>query len=848
MKKFYLSVLSLLITVISFGQISITQNDMPHPGDSARYTNAAVNLLINYAATGPNHTWNFQNLRAASQGLQEYQSVSSTNLVYALVFINLPFNPNRATVASNTTEAPTNPLIPLTNPYNFYFLNSSEYRQAGFGAEIAGLPVPIPYNNKDVIYNLPLNFGMIDTSNSDWNISIPGTGFMGYTQTRINNVDGWGTLITPLDTFDVVRVKTTRAQRDTFAIDTLGGFGIDRLLLNEYKWLANGEIIPVMQINTQTIFGFEVVTEILFRDDFIRIQTDPLAQTVYCAGSTITVPYTKFGTFNGPGIFSPGNDFTAQLSDSSGSFLNPVNIGTVTSTQSGTITAVIPAGTVPGTHYRIRVISSNLPVTGSDNGTDITIINNGPVITAVSAGGPLNFCAPGSVALSIDTGAYYSYQWFNNGMAINGETASVYTAISGGVYSVLVANACGTVLSDSVTVIVDSLPSAVITTQTLSPCAGDTVVFNSSTLNADSLQWQLNGTDIPGETGTDLIVLQDGTYTLSVTNGCGTSISAPLSITFNSPPATPVITAASNNMCIGDSILLTGNADQGVTLQWQWNGIDITGATDSMLYVYTGGDFSLVATNFCGTASSAVYTVTVDSLPAAPVVNASSLTACAGDSVLLTALGTAGNALQWQLNGIDIPGATDSLLYVNASGNYTLNVTNGCGTSVSSAASITINPLPSVPVITQSLDTLFASASGSFQWYLDGILIPGATDPYYIVTQNGNYTVMITDANGCTNISAAFAYNSVGIQELSIAGFHIYPNPVSGSDLNLTWDKIKTIDAVSIENMLGQRVAFYTNLSGELKLTINVSSLAPGVYNLHCVTSEDAFSYKFIKN
>ncbi|HKR06703.1 MAG TPA: T9SS type A sorting domain-containing protein [Bacteroidia bacterium] len=848
MKKIYLILLLLFVNLISRAQISITQSDMPHPGDSARYTNAALNLFINYAATGANHTWDFHNLRAASQGLEQYQSVSSTNFVYALIYLNIPFNPNRATVASNTTEAPTNPLIPLTNPYNFYFLNSSQYRQSGFGAEIAGFPVPIPFNNKDVIYNLPLNFGINDTSYSDWNINIPGTGFMGYSQTRINNADGWGTLITPSDTFDVLRVKTTRAQRDTFAVDSLGGFGIDRLLVNEYKWLANGEIIPVMQITTQTIFGFEVVTDILFRDDFIRIETDPLSAAVYCAGSSITVPYTKYGTFNGPGLFSPANVFTAQLSDSSGSFANPVNIGSVTSTQSGNIAANIPAGTLPGDHYRIRVISSNLPVTGSDNGSDIIIINNTPVINAINVSGPLNFCTPGSVTLSIDTGSYYSYQWFNNGVAINGEVAPDYTAAASGVYTVQVTNPCGAVTSGSITVTVDSLPSvSIINSGSSFPCQGDTVILTSATVNAISLQWQLNGIDITGETGADLIVTQDGNYTLAATNACGTTLSGAINILFNSPPAAPVITGGANSLCTGDSVLLTGSAVSGSTLQWQWNGIDITGATDSVLYAYAGGDFTLIATNLCGSASSAVFSIMLNSLPATPVVNASSLSVCAGDSILLTATGTTGYALQWQLDGIDLPGATDSVLYVSVSGNYTISATNLCGTSLSATTTITINPLPAAPVITQGFDTLYASGTGPNQWYLNGVLIPGATLSYYVVTQNGNYTVMITDTNGCTNISAIFNYTSVGMQEQSVTGIHIYPNPVSGSYLNFTWDKKGSINGISIENMLGQQISSYTNLSNQSKLSVNVNNLPSGVYNLHCFTSKTDFNFKFIK-
>jgi hypothetical protein len=86
----------------------------------------------------------------------------------------------------------------------------------------------------------------------------------------------------------------------------------------------------------------------------------------YFAGDSVKVTVTANGTFNS------GNVFTAQLSDSTGSFAAPVNIGTLTGTSSGLIQGVIP-GTASGSAYRIRVNSSNPVVTGSDNGSDIFI-------------------------------------------------------------------------------------------------------------------------------------------------------------------------------------------------------------------------------------------------------------------------------------------------------------------------------------------------------------------------------------------------------------------------------------------------------------------------------------------
>lgn len=82
------------------------------------------------------------------------------------------------------------------------------------------------------------------------------------------------------------------------------------------------------------------------------ISTGAITGVAFCAGAAVSVPYTATGTFTG------GNVFTAQLSNSSGSFASPTNIGTISSTSSGTISATIPGATPAGAGYRIRLLAA----------------------------------------------------------------------------------------------------------------------------------------------------------------------------------------------------------------------------------------------------------------------------------------------------------------------------------------------------------------------------------------------------------------------------------------------------------------------------------------------------------
>ncbi len=91
-----------------------------------------------------------------------------------------------------------------------------------------------------------------------------------------------------------------------------------------------------------------------------QLRTGTISGTSFCAGSTVSIP------FNAVDI-GGGNSFTAQLSDASGSFASPVNIGAVTGNAWGTIMATIPQNTATGAAYRIRIISSFPALTATDN-------------------------------------------------------------------------------------------------------------------------------------------------------------------------------------------------------------------------------------------------------------------------------------------------------------------------------------------------------------------------------------------------------------------------------------------------------------------------------------------------
>jgi|GEM_PF-2034201 len=139
---------------------------------------------------------------------------------------------------------------------------------------------------------------------------------------------------------------------------------------------------------------------------------------------------------------------------------------------------------------------------------------------------------------------------------------------------------------------------------------------------------------------------------------------------------------------------------------------------------------------------------------------------CQGDSLILYTGNW--NSYLW------LPGAaSNDTIIVYTGGNYTVQVTdaNSCST-VSAPFVVTVNPLPTPNISLQPNNDLVSSAVTGNQWYLNGVLIPGATNQIYTPTVNGTYTVEVIDANGCVGISPPYVLTTVGINE------HLSPSDV----------------------------------------------------------------------
>jgi hypothetical protein len=252
MRLVVLAFLCLIFSLSSQGQVIITGNDMPEPGDTVRRSMTLDIQGIDYEATGEFFYWDFSGLSAMIQQVDTFVEVSATPLLYQAVFNNQFIFPDyKATVAKKLTEFNLIPGLDVSDAYQFYRLAGDEFREVGVGVTLMEVPLPVSYQDIDTLYRFPLEYGNMDSSNALLSINVPGLGYLEVDRKRKNTADGWGTLLTPYGEFQALRVKTEIEEYDSVYIDSLNtGFPVDRQYV-EYKWMTNGIPQPLLTITVE---------------------------------------------------------------------------------------------------------------------------------------------------------------------------------------------------------------------------------------------------------------------------------------------------------------------------------------------------------------------------------------------------------------------------------------------------------------------------------------------------------------------------------------------------------------------------------------------------------------------
>ncbi len=452
-----------------------------------------------------------------------------------------------------------------------------------------------------------------------------------------------------------------------------------------------------------------------------ELKAPPPATPVSCSpnsvaqgASNVNIVVTGTSTANSA-FFDPEASFPNHIAASvSGSGVT-VNSVTVTSDTQVTLNVSVAANATTNA----RNITITNPDGQSLTGNGLLTVNAGctPAGVAIQPN-PAEVCEGAGASFVIfgnGTGPL-SYQWRRNTVNISGAQSnslilSSTTPADAGSYDCVVSNACGSVASNAVALVVNAGPSFSQHPSVQNVCAGAPASFSVVASGAGTLsyQWRRDGADISGATASTYSIASAsaanaGSYDCVVTGSCGSTTSNAASLTVSSGPVIGTGPAA-QSVCEGAPASFSVAATGSGTLSYQWrrNGAPISGAILSIYSIASAGagdvgSYDCIVSNLCGSVTSGAAALTLGTGPSI-TTPPDSLLGCLRHPAVFTVVAAGSEPLsyQWRFNGNDIDGATASTytipsLVMANEGAYTCRVSNACGDAVSPPGMVVICP------------------------------------------------------------------------------------------------------------------------------------------------------------
>ncbi len=352
--------------------------------------------------------------------------------------------------------------------------------------------------------------------------------------------------------------------------------------------------------------------------------------------------------------------------------------------------------------------------------------------------------------------------------------------------------------------------------------------------------------------------------------GCTAPSPTQLNVTVNPLPGSAGPITGTAVVCAGAIGVAYSVAPIANAITYVWTlppnaTISSGGGTNSITVNYannsTSGNITVYGNNTCGDGSSSPsFSVTVNPLPdaAGNIIGPSSV--CQGTTGEIYTVPPINNATGYTwtvptganiISGINTNTITVDFSSTASSGNITVLGTNSCGNGVASPNfAVTVNPIPTTPVVTNHGDTLISSVPAGNQWYFEGTLIIGATGQRYVATQQGYYWDVV-NLQGCSSDTSNHKLIIVtGIESHSSAAINIYPVPNDGQfNISMTTASEETF-SIRVYNNLGVNIYEERNVdvNGSLVKVIDLRPVPDGVYTVIFENSMNQVVKKIIVN
>jgi len=341
-------------------------------------------------------------------------------------------------------------------------------------------------------------------------------------------------------------------------------------------------------------------------------------------------------------------------------------------------------------------------------------------------------------------------------------------------------------------------------------CSGD-FLFLEADSGYTSYQWST------GANTRNIVVGNTGAFSVVVSDSAGCSGTDTVLVSVDTVAPANIRPVETPFLCLNDTLDIL--SDPGFN-SYQWS----TGDNSQNIEITQGGWYYLTVSDLLGCEGQDSLFITQINQPGpSPVVSPGPTgTLCDGDTLFLDA-GPGYFAYRWS------NGSTSRFLPVLQPGIYNVVTFNGFGCwGASSDVTVSTRMAP-MPTISMSGDSLVTDNWAAYQWYLNGNVINGAVDQFWIPQNNGIYRVEVEDLVGCRGSSDTL-WVLTSLEENLDSQLSVYPNPSQGR-IFVSWqNEVPHATEIRLLNSLGQEV-FQQSFSPRGRIEVQLPDhLAEGMY------------------
>lgn len=621
---------------------------------------------------------------------------------------------------------------------------------------------------------------------------------------------------------------------------------------------ANGNI-PSSSLNGNTSFCDGSSTQICIAnpaDNIINWVVDgaPIVDTGTCitVASSAEVQATVTDPSSGCSSTETTTVTSNALPDSNITGTSEFCIGSSTNLcvnlQAGeTVEWQINGSVIPGATNCVIVadageVTANV-LNGNNCESSSTIIVNAISAPSANITGNTILCDNSTTALCTDDIAGHTYSWINETGQVLGDMACLQTNV-GGQITVMVTNENSCMALTNTIVVSESSPTITITPPAILDCTTSEVILNATTTGGTINWFDASGNMLAqGDSFTTNLA---GTYTASSIspNGCMTTESVDVQQDDNALPISDFQTDVS------DFSVFFVNESTGNVTTYLWDfGDGNTSTEENPSYTYSAaGTYTvcLTVTNDCGSNSVCENLSFSNVLSVGTTVNDIS---CFGANDATIIIDISGGVAPFTITTNPDIGSSEVLTEVQP-GDYEITVMDSAGET--NILSVTIDEPSEILVSGTVTDAVGGDANGSIDITVTG----GNEDGYTYAWSNGastalvenliagEYSVIVTDSNGCNNMEE-FTVGSIStVDKISIVEeFNVMPNPATDF-INIDLRLYKA-DYIKLEILNSMGVSVYNAQISRSK-NVDVSGLANGIYIIYLSHENQGMSKKLL--